>query len=58
MVCLVPELCAMTGLTDAARSDFKVMKVSTFGLHGKQGEWLQYQVAASNPVLIAFDIKL
>lgn len=26
MVCLVPELCAMTGLTDAARSDFKVMK--------------------------------
>ena len=27
MICLVPELCAMTGLTEAARSDFKVMKV-------------------------------
>eukprot|EP00731_Ephydatia_muelleri_P025692 Em0017g775a len=26
MVCLVPELCSMTGLTEAARSDFKVMK--------------------------------
>ena len=37
MVCLVPELCSMTGLTEAARSDFKVMKVivKAFGLHRK-----------------------
>ena len=26
IICLVPELCFMTGLTDNARSDFKVMK--------------------------------
>ena len=26
MVCLVPELCYLTGLTDAMRSDFHVMK--------------------------------
>jgi len=26
VICLVPELCCMTGLTDIARSDFKVMK--------------------------------
>ncbi|XP_054711719.1 piwi-like protein Ago3 [Uloborus diversus] len=26
IICLVPELCFMTGLTDAMRSDFKVMK--------------------------------
>ncbi|XP_066994690.2 piwi-like protein Ago3 isoform X2 [Anabrus simplex] len=26
MICLVPELCYMTGLTDAMRSDFRVMK--------------------------------
>lgn len=26
LICLVPELCCMTGLTDQARSDFKVMK--------------------------------
>ena len=26
IVCLVPELCLMTGLTDAMRADFKVMK--------------------------------
>jgi hypothetical protein len=25
-VCLVPELCYLTGLTDAMRSDFQVMK--------------------------------
>lgn len=27
VICLVPELCCMTGLTDYARSDFRVMKV-------------------------------
>ena len=27
VICLVPELCSMTGLTDMARSDFRVMKV-------------------------------
>ena len=26
MICLVPELCFMTGLTDMARADCKVMK--------------------------------
>ncbi|KAG8178643.1 hypothetical protein JTE90_010554 [Oedothorax gibbosus] len=26
LICLIPELCFMTGLTDAMRSDFKVMK--------------------------------
>ncbi|KAK9870113.1 hypothetical protein WA026_006203 [Henosepilachna vigintioctopunctata] len=26
MICLVPELCFLTGLTDAMRADFKVMK--------------------------------
>lgn len=26
IICLVPELCLMTGLTDAMRADFKVMK--------------------------------
>ncbi|XP_019856843.1 PREDICTED: piwi-like protein 1 isoform X2 [Amphimedon queenslandica] len=26
VICLVPELCSMTGLTDKARSDFRVMK--------------------------------
>ncbi|KAJ8981325.1 hypothetical protein NQ317_015458 [Molorchus minor] len=26
MVCLIPELCYLTGLTDAMRSDFRVMK--------------------------------
>lgn len=26
MVCLIPELCTLTGLTDAMRSDFRVMK--------------------------------
>ena len=28
VICLVPELCSMTGLTDIARSDFRVMKVA------------------------------
>ena len=26
-ICLIPELCSMTGLTDQAREDFRVMKV-------------------------------
>ena len=26
VICLIPELCSMTGLTDMARSDFRVMK--------------------------------
>lgn len=26
VICLIPELCSMTGLTDAIRSDFRVMK--------------------------------
>ena len=26
VICLVPELCSMTGLTDKARNDFRVMK--------------------------------
>lgn len=26
-ICLIPELCYMTGLTDELRSDFRVMKV-------------------------------
>ena len=26
MICLVPELCLMTGLTDQMRADFKIMK--------------------------------
>ena len=28
VICLIPELCSMTGLTDAIRADFRVMKVS------------------------------
>ena len=28
LICLVPELCQMTGLLDSDRSDFRVMKVS------------------------------
>ena len=28
LICLVPELCYMTGLTDSDRADFRVMKVS------------------------------
>ena len=28
VICLVPELCCMTGLTDYARSDFRIMKAS------------------------------
>ena len=28
LVCLIPELCYITGLTDAVRQDFRVMKVS------------------------------
>ena len=27
-ICLIPELCYLTGLTDELRSDFRVMKVS------------------------------
>ena len=27
VICLIPELCYITGLTDVMRSDFKVMKV-------------------------------
>lgn len=27
MICLIPELCYMTGLTDEIRQDFRVMKV-------------------------------
>ena len=30
MVCLIPEFCYITGLTDAVRQDFRVMKVSFF----------------------------
>ena len=30
LVCLIPELCYITGLTDAVRQDFRVMKVSVF----------------------------
>ena len=26
LLCLVPELCMLTGLTDAMRADFKIMK--------------------------------
>lgn len=29
VICLIPELCSMTGLTDIARSDFRVMKVAS-----------------------------
>jgi aubergine-like protein len=29
VICLIPELCSMTGLTDNARNDFRVMKVKT-----------------------------
>ncbi len=28
VICLVPELCSMTGLTDVARQDYKIMKVT------------------------------
>ena len=36
MVCLIPELCYMTGLTDEMRADFRVMKVLLLSslLHG------------------------
>lgn len=27
VICLIPELCCMTGLTDLTRADFRVMKV-------------------------------
>ena len=30
----MPELCCMTGLTDMARADFKVMKVGRYGRGG------------------------
>ena len=30
MICLVPELCLMTGLTDTMRADFKIMKEVRF----------------------------
>ena len=32
VICLIPELCYMTGLTDALRQDFRVMKVSNINL--------------------------
>lgn len=31
VICLIPELCSMTGLTDAIRADFRVMKVFCIG---------------------------
>ena len=36
LVCLIPELCNITGLTDAVRQDFRVMKVSTIGKNETQ----------------------
>ena len=33
VICLVPELCSMTGLTDKARNDFRVMKVKIYSAH-------------------------
>ena len=30
MVNLIPELCSMTGLTDAMRQDFRLMKVGVY----------------------------
>ena len=29
LICLIPELCMMTGMTDTMRSDFRIMKEVT-----------------------------